>query len=169
MRISVSVARDSDASAIVSLRTAVAESLTRQYGRGHWSSRATEAGVSRDRNVASACGQNRQGSGGLGAPGRPRSRGPSIPTTLNRSVDRYISSIWPSSPAASAKGVGRRLIEEAKQVAVAWPADAVWLDAYAEHTAARVLRKVRFQRSGAHHLPRRPACLLRDASLMDRG
>ena len=69
MRISVSIARDSDVSAIVSLCAAVAESLTRQFGRGHWSSGATEAGVSRSsRNVARARGQNRQGSGGLGAP-----------------------------------------------------------------------------------------------------
>ena len=51
-------------------------------------------------------------------------------------------------PSRQRKGVGRRLIEEAKQLAVEWPADAVWLDAYAEHTAARFYEKCGFSEVG---------------------
>jgi len=45
--VSVSFANPADAPSIAALRTSVAQKLTRDHGRGHWSSCATERGVQR--------------------------------------------------------------------------------------------------------------------------
>jgi len=47
MNLSFTVAIDDDAPAIAMLRTSVAEHLTRNYGRGHWSTCVTEKSVLR--------------------------------------------------------------------------------------------------------------------------
>jgi GNAT superfamily N-acetyltransferase len=148
MRISVSVARDSHVSAIVSLRAAVAESLTRQFGRGHWSSRATEAGVSRaiatSRVLVAKDGTEVVGLLRLTTK-KPWAIDPDYFKPVRRPLYLVDMAVEPSR---QRKGVGRRLIEEAKQVARAWPADAIWLDAYTEHTAAVFYEKCGFSEVG---------------------
>jgi GNAT superfamily N-acetyltransferase len=148
MRISVSVARERDASAIASLRAAVAESLTRQFGRGHWSSRVTEAGVLRA-IATSRVLVARDGSGVVGllrlTTKKPWAIDPDYFAPVHRPLYLVDMAVEPSR---QRKGVGRHLIEEAKQVARAWPADAIWLDAYARHTAAEFYGKCGFREVG---------------------
>src|SRR5687768_8520485 len=45
MKLSCATATNADAASIAVLRTAVAERLTQDFSKGHWSSRATERGV----------------------------------------------------------------------------------------------------------------------------
>jgi len=45
MKLSFSVATEADALALAALHTAVAEDLTRRFGRGPWSSATSERGV----------------------------------------------------------------------------------------------------------------------------
>jgi GNAT superfamily N-acetyltransferase len=53
------------------------------------------------------------------------------------------------APAAQRQGIGRRLIEEAKTIARAWPADAIRLDAHdAEAGAAPFYAKCGFRQVG---------------------
>jgi GNAT superfamily N-acetyltransferase len=148
MRISVSVARDRDASAIVSLRVAVAESLTRQFGRGHWSARATEAGVSRaiatSRVLVAKDGTEVVGLLRL-TTNKPWAIDPDYFKPVRRPLYLVDMAVEPSR---QRKGVGRQLIEEAKQVALAMPADAIWLDAYTEHTAVVFYEKCGFSEVG---------------------
>ena len=47
MKLSILPATDADAPLITVLRNTVAEQLTREYGRGHWSYCVTEKGVLR--------------------------------------------------------------------------------------------------------------------------
>jgi len=119
-----------DAPAIVSLRNAVAERLTRDHGRGHWSSCVTERGVLQ---------------------GLRTSRllvawdGPALLATLQLAtrkpwaIDKRYFAASPRplyltamavDPDRQRSGVGRRCLEEARRIAQAWPGDAIRLDAY---------------------------------------
>lgn len=123
-------ASDLQAAAVASLRVAAADELTARYGRGHWSGAATERGVvagMRDAKIWIAL------------------RGTSIVGTFRLSstrpwaIDR--SYFAPSTspvyltdmavrPDLQRRGIGRRCLAKAIEVAAAWPADAIRLDAY---------------------------------------
>ena len=107
--------------------------LTHQFGRGHWSSAGHRNGV---------CSRDRRHLRVLVARDETRSELATLrlatKTALgDRSVDYFervrrpfIWSTWRSSPGRQRHGVGRRLLEKAKEVASAWPGDAIRLDAY---------------------------------------
>lgn len=124
------VARPQDAAEIAALRSAVAERLTRDFGQGHWSSRPTERGVLSqltDSRVLLA----RQGDR-LVATLRLGTR---KPWAIDKS--RFTPSVAPIyltdmavAPAQQRNGIGRRCLDRAAELARAWPADAIRLDAY---------------------------------------
>jgi GNAT superfamily N-acetyltransferase len=116
--------------AIASLRTAVAEDLSRQFGHGHWSSVVTANSVMRGmsharliivREVGSIVGTLRLATKKPWAIDRKYFVGVARPLYL---TDMAVAPEW------QRRGIGRRLITYAQEAARAWPAGAIRLDAY---------------------------------------
>jgi GNAT superfamily N-acetyltransferase len=130
MSLSVDTADDVDAAAVAALRTAVADQMTRQFGRGHWSAGATTTSalrgiatsrvlVARDRHAM------------IGTLRLATKKPWAIDVSYFERVKRPLYLIdMAVEPGRQRQGVGRYLIEAAKEIAVASPADAIRLDAY---------------------------------------
>jgi GNAT superfamily N-acetyltransferase len=130
MSLSVDTADLADAAAVAALRTAVAEQMTRQFGRGHWSAGATETSalrgittsrvlVARDRHAV------------IGTLRLATKKPWAIDVNYFERVKRPLYLIdMAVEPSRQRQGVGRYLIEAAKEAARLWPADAIRLDAY---------------------------------------
>ncbi len=124
------IATAADASALAALHTEVADELTRKHGHGPWSSRTSEKGVLyalRTSRVFLA----RDGAG-IVATLRLATKKPwAIDTSYFAPCRRPLYLLAMAVvPARQRQGIGRRCLEEAKQIACAWPADAIRLDAY---------------------------------------
>lgn len=128
MRLTLATAED--VPAIAALRTAVAEHLTREHGRGHWSSMATERGVlhalrtarvfvmrRRARLVATLCLATR----------KPWAIDTAYFTACSRPLYLTDMAVHPS---LQRRGIGRRCVNEGCDIVRAWPGDAIRLDAY---------------------------------------
>ena len=119
-----------DAEDIAALRTAVAERLTRDFGRGHWSVVATGRGVLHQiRNSRVLVART---SSGLVATLRLATRKPWAidQSYFADSVRPLYLSDMAVAPDHQRGGIGRRCLAEATRIARAWPADAIRLDAY---------------------------------------
>ena len=119
-----------DAAALATLHTAVADELTRRYGRGPWSSRTSERGVlhaMRTSKVFLARARDE-----LVATLRLTTRKPwAIDTTYFAACHRPLYLIAMAvAPGRQRQGIGRWCLERAVQLARDWPADAIRLDAY---------------------------------------
>jgi GNAT superfamily N-acetyltransferase len=121
---------DSDAAEIAVLRTAVADHLNAQYGRGHWSGAVTEKAVLRAVRTARVL-VARSGGPLVGtltlATKKPWAIDPKYFTSVRRPL--YLTDMA-VDPAVQRTGIGRRLLEDAASVARSWPADAIRLDSY---------------------------------------
>jgi GNAT superfamily N-acetyltransferase len=130
MKLSLQVAAPEDVSDLVSLRTAVNEKLTTQYGKGYWVSGATEKGIlfamkrgtvyvarDRDKLIATLTLSTRK-PWAIDTKYFSPSKRPLYLTAMEVSPDRQ------------RKGVGRLCLDEACRIAREWPADAIRLDAY---------------------------------------
>ena len=127
----VTTAAESDAAELAELRTAVAEHLTRQFGHGHWSAVVTEKGELRSIETSRIL-IARDDDGAMVAQLRlaPKKPWAVVKTDIkNVRRPRYIN-VKAVAPPLQRSGIGARLLEEAKAVARAWPADAIRLDAY---------------------------------------
>jgi len=130
MRIIVRQAKLSEATAIARLHSAVADSLTRDFGPGHWSSKVSEKGVLfamrmstvyvvSDRTEVIATFQF----------------GTKKPWAIDKSyfVQRarplYLMAMA-VEPSLQRRGIGRAMLEQAKRIAHEWPGDSIRLDAY---------------------------------------
>jgi GNAT superfamily N-acetyltransferase len=119
-----------DVPGLAALHTAVAEDLTNKHGRGPWSSKTTEKGVAyamRTSRVFVAL-EDIEIMGTL----RLTTKKPwAIDTKYFLPCTRpvYLQGMA-VTPARQNRGIGRWCLEEAKQIAKAWPADAIRLDAY---------------------------------------
>ena len=119
-----------DAAELAALHTAVADHLTKHYGKGPWSSHTSEKGVlyaMRHCEVLVAT----EGSA-IAATLRLTSKKPwAIDTKYFTKCQRPVYLLAMAvAPARQRQGIGRRCLEEAKRIARAWPADAIRLDAY---------------------------------------
>lgn len=115
---------------IAALRTSVARELTRHFGRGHWSSGGTEAGVLMDLKTPGLFVVRQSGRIVATlrlAPKKPWAIDPASFTPRVRPL--YLTSMA-VEPAAQRLGIGRRCMAEACRIAREWPADAIRLDAY---------------------------------------
>lgn len=119
-----------DAAAIAALRMAAADTLTREYGPGHWSSAVSERGVlhamrtSRvfvmrhgDELVATLCLATK----------KPWAIDTTYFTVCKRPLYLTDMAVAPSS---QRRGLGRLCVEEARELTHKWPGDAIRLDAY---------------------------------------
>jgi len=119
-----------DAGALAALHTAVATHLTDVHGRGPWSSKTTEKGVllaMRTSQVFVAqAGAEIVGSFRLTTK-KPWAIDPGYFTPCRRPLYLVGMAIVPER---QRQGLGRRCLTEVERIARAWPAEAIWLDAY---------------------------------------
>jgi GNAT superfamily N-acetyltransferase len=130
MKLSVATATSNDAAAIAALRTAVAERLTREFGKGHWSSCVSERGVLYAIRISRVVVFRR------------RSKIVATLTLATKKPWAIDKSYFAASkrplyltdmavqPDLQQQGIGRQCLEEATRIAREWPADAIRLDAY---------------------------------------
>jgi GNAT superfamily N-acetyltransferase len=138
MKLSITTATDVDASAIALLRTSVAEHLTSQYGRGHWSLVVTEKSVLR--GIKTSRVLIARNDTGIIATLRLATKKPwAINLTYFSPVLKalYLHDMA-VTPALQRQGIGRRFFQEMMAVARAWPSNAIRLDAYDEDAGAGV-------------------------------
>lgn len=130
MNLIVSPALRADIPAIAVLRTAVAEHLTSWHGPGHWSSATTEQTVSRGLK-SSLVLVSRSGSSIVATvrltPKKPWAIDPTYFSVVHQPLYVHDMAVQPH---LQRHGIGRRLLEEVKAAARAWPADSLRLDAY---------------------------------------
>lgn len=148
-RFRLAAATPADAPEIAALRAAVAEELTRRYGKGHWSSTVTERGVLHDLRTGTVWIARFRGR--LIATLRLATKKPwAIDVSYFSPCVRplYLTSMA-VAPDRQGAGVGRRCITLAREIARQWPADMLRLDAYdAPAGAGAFYRKSGFRETG---------------------
>ncbi|HEX4963876.1 MAG TPA: GNAT family N-acetyltransferase [Thermoanaerobaculia bacterium] len=150
MRVTLETATADDASALAALRTAVAEHLTRQYGKGFWSSGATEKGALYHMRTSLVC-VARDEQGLLIASLRLATKKPwAIDKTYFTPCVRplYLTDMA-VKPELQRSGIGRLCLAEAQRIVKGWPGDAIRLDAFdAEAGAGEFYRKCGYREMG---------------------
>jgi GNAT superfamily N-acetyltransferase len=132
--ISLSRAVESDAAELATLRTAVADRLTRDHGIGHWSSHVSEKGVLRGIQTSHVV-VARLDSAIVGTLRLSTKRPWAIDADYFAVVRRALYLVdMAVLPGRQREGIGRRLCDEARRLARGWPAEALRLDAY-DHAA----------------------------------
>ena len=123
-------ATQADAAELAALHNAVAEDLTARYGKGHWSCQGTERGVLYELKIGRVFVQT-DASAILGTFKLGTRKPWAIDVSYFTAVARplYLQSMA-VRPELQRTGIGRELLEQATQVAKAWPVDAIRLDAY---------------------------------------
>jgi GNAT superfamily N-acetyltransferase len=124
------VATADEADEIARLRTAAAEALTAVHGPGHWSIPATAKGVlfgMRHARVLTARSGGRLAGVLRLATKKPWAIDVRYFTVVPRPL--YLTDMA-VHPDVQRRGVGRRLLARAEEVAREWPAQAIRLDAY---------------------------------------
>jgi len=130
MNLSFSTATQADAPALAALHTAVAEDLTRRFGRGPWSAATSERGMlfgMRHSRVVIA----RKGKGIVGTLRLPTKKPWAIDVSYFTPAKKplYLTHMA-VIPALQRQGIGSMLLKEAVKQTRAWPADAIRLDAF---------------------------------------
>ncbi len=134
MKLDFDAATNSDASALATLHSAVAEDLTRRFGQGFWSSLSWERAVLNQlrkpkfsRIVIARSESHRI----VGTLRLARKKPWAIDTAYFTAVKRplYLTGMA-VHPEFQRQGIGRLLLKEAEAAARAWPADAIRLDAF---------------------------------------
>ncbi|MCM3871034.1 MAG: GNAT family N-acetyltransferase [Pyrinomonadaceae bacterium] len=160
MKILVTTANDADAAEIAVLRTSVAEHLTSQHGRGHWSSCVTEKSVLRaiktSRVLVARNNKDIVGTLSLQTK-KPWAIDVAYFTSVRRAL--YLTNMA-VAPDLQRQGIGRRLMKAASAVAREWPSEAIRLDAYdGACRCGKLLRQMRAPGSWTEKLSGRSACL----------
>ena len=124
----------SEARALAALRSAVARGMTQQYGEGHWSACPSKAEVVRQLRASNVL-VARRGAELIGTVRLVRA----LPWAIDSSAFTPVAKPWyvlglAVSPEWRGQGVGRQLMDAAKETARSRGAQALWLDAY-EHQA----------------------------------
>ncbi len=130
MTLAFGLATVQEAGALAALHTAVGEKLTARYGTGHWSSKATEAGVLRALRECTVL-VARDGATVVGtlrlATKKPWAIDIKYFTPVKKTFYLLNMAVAPKRQLA---GVGRELVVEAAKVARAQGAGSIRLDAY---------------------------------------
>jgi ribosomal protein S18 acetylase RimI-like enzyme len=128
--VTIEDATEEDVPAIAAIHAAVAEDLTRRYGEGHWSRAASDTGV--QRTLYSARLVVARDAGEVAGTLTLAAKKPwAIDVTYFTPVTRplYLTGMA-VAPWRQRAGIGRRMVAAAMEIARAWPADAIRLDAY---------------------------------------
>jgi GNAT superfamily N-acetyltransferase len=150
MNLSVSIAIEADAPAIARLRTAVADHLTLQYGRGAWSSPVNEMGVLRGIRTSRVLVVRDETR--IIATLRLDTRKPwAIDLNYFSAVPKavYLHDMA-VAPDMQRQGIGRYSLLEAVAAARAWSKDAIRLDAYGADAGAGLF----YAKCGFHEVGR---------------
>jgi len=129
-KVRLEVAAPSDASALADLRNDAAAELARVFGKGHWSSQASERGVLAEMKRSRVYVVRRRGK--FIATLALQTRKPwAIDTSYFTPCKRplYLTNMA-VSPKYQRTGFGRACLDAARVVAHDWPADCIRLDAY---------------------------------------
>lgn len=134
MNPAVSVAVGGDAAELAALRGAVARDMTQRYGEGAWSKPASDADIEQQLNASRVLVARKDGE----IIGTVR-LAKAIPWAIDVSAFTKVSSALyvlglAVAPDLRGQGIGRCLMDEAKETVRAGTAEALWLDAY-EHAA----------------------------------
>jgi GNAT superfamily N-acetyltransferase len=130
MKFALELATSSEASAIAILRNSVSDELTRTHGRGSWSAHVTERGVlyaMRHSKVFIARDQSGIVATLQLATKKPWAIDVSYFSPCRKPVYLLAMAVAPSK---QRQGVGADCLRQARQIAKAWPADAIRLDAF---------------------------------------
>lgn len=131
---SISVAKKTDVGELAALRTAVAERMTQEFGEGHWSARPSRAEVRRQLRASRVLVARREAKI-IGTVRLVRALPGVIDTRAFTPVgDAFYVLGLAVAPECRGAGIGRQLMDAAKDLARARGAQALWLDAY-EHRA----------------------------------
>lgn len=130
MKVTLKPATATHAAIIAALRQATHEKLTRDFGPGPWSSTVTEKGVlyalRNARVYVVHDGRAIIGTLTL-ATKKPWAIDGKYFTKCQRPLYLINMAV---APARQRHGIGRAMLADVIRVAKAWPADAIWLDAY---------------------------------------
>jgi len=130
VRVRLEIASVADAPALATLRAATAAHLTATFGKGPWSSSGTERGVllelKRGRVFVWREGNELIATLALSTR-KPWAIDPAYFRQSARPL--YLTSMG-VTPARQRTGIGRECLEAAREIALAWPADSIRLDAY---------------------------------------
>ncbi len=134
MTVSISLATSGDAGALAVLRASVARDMTQRFGEGGWSAIPSQADVAQQLNASLVLIARHDGEI-VGTVRLARA----LPWAIDSSAFTQAAKAFyvlglAVAPAARGQGVGRSLMEAAKETARAESAEALWLDAY-EHNA----------------------------------
>jgi GNAT superfamily N-acetyltransferase len=124
------LATAADAPAIAALRMAAADTLTREYGPGHWSSAVSERGVLHAMRTSRVYVMRRGDE--IVATLRLATKKPwAIDTSYFTDCKRplYLTDMT-VAPSSQRRGIGRLCVDAARELARTWPGDAIRLDAY---------------------------------------
>jgi GNAT superfamily N-acetyltransferase len=130
MRLKFRDATLKDVAIIAGLQNAASGALTARFGPGHWSSLVTERGAAlaqRHARVRVGVFERRILTVLRLATKKPWAIDVSYFTPVKRPI--YLTGMA-ISVAHQGRGLGRLAIEDARGIAIAWPADAIRLDAY---------------------------------------
>lgn len=130
LNVSIAIADRTDAQDLATLRSNVARGLTEEFGHGHWSPCPSRAEVVRNLRASHVLIARRE-SQIVGTVRLVVAEQSAIDSTAFTPVDTalYVLGLAVSRDTRG-QGIGRSLMEAAKDAARAWPADALWLDAY---------------------------------------
>lgn len=143
------LATEADIPALAALHAAAAASLTARFGRGHWSTAASERGVANQIRLGYVY-VARDGARIVAtlrlAARKPWAIDPTYFTPVRRPL--YLTDMA-VAPDRQRQGLGRTALADAGALAAAWPADAIRLDAYdAAAGAAGFYERCGFREAG---------------------
>lgn len=148
-RIALALATPADVEDLVAIRNSAAERLTEQFGRGYWSGAASERGVRYSMEIAKVYIARVRGKGAATftlATRKPWAIDRSYFTPCPRPLYLIDMAVHPKHQRG---GIGRQCLEEAKEIARAFPAQAIRLDAFdAEAGAGPFYAKCGFRETG---------------------
>lgn len=133
MNLSFVTATNSDAAELAALHAALGQNLTEKYGKGAWSSAASERGVLASMRMPrfSRTLIVRDGRRIVGTLRLATKKPWAIDTAYFTRVEKplYLTGMA-VHPDLQGKGIGRLLMKEAEAITRGWPADAIRLDAF---------------------------------------